>query len=160
MAHFALVDENNVVVDVFFLDNSVITDENGEEQEALGIQHMHHHHGDDFGVDAKWIQTSFNQNFRGNYAFIGGKYHTDVRTLGKESVDVFLPPKPFASWLLHELEARWVSPAGDPPELTEEQEAAGEFYIWDEDGWSNSTRTGDETGWVLVNETTVANYLD
>lgn len=156
MAHYAELNAENEVVDVVFLSNDIITDENGEEQEALGIQHLHTHHG----AEKTWVQTSYNRNFRGNYAFLGGGYYTGVRTMGEESVDVFLDPRPYDSWLIHEQEARWVSPVGDEPELTEEQVEAGEFYVWDEEGWDDSTRSGDATGWVLVNETTVANYLD
>lgn len=156
MAHFAEIDEENKVVDVVFLSNDIVTDENGEEVEQLGIDHLLTHHG----ADRNWVQTSYNANFRGNYAFLGGSYLTNVRSLGEESVDIFIDPKPFVSWVIHEMEARWTSPVGDAPELTEEQEEAGLFYVWDEEGWQQSTRSGDATGWVLVDDTTARNYLD
>ena len=156
MAHYAELNEQNEVIEVLYVSNDVITNEAGEEVEQLGIDHLHTHHG----ADRIWVQTSYNASFRGNYAMISGAYMTNVRTLGEESADIFIDPKPFASWLIHELEARWVSPVGDEPELTEEQEASEEFYIWDEEAWQQSTRSGDATGWVLVNETTVLTYLD
>ena len=156
MAHYAELNAEGEVIDVLFVSNDVITDENGEEVEQLGIDHLHTHHG----ADRIWVQTSYNANFRGNYAYIGGTYRTDVRTLGEESTDIFINPKPFVSWVIHEMEARWTSPVGDAPELTEEQEEAEMFYLWDEEGWQQSTRSGDATGWVLVTEATASQYLN
>lgn len=156
MAHYAELNEENEVIDVLYVSNDIITNEDGEEVEQLGIDHLQTHHG----ADRIWVRTSYSGSFRGNYAMISGAYMTNVRTLGEETVDIFIDPKPFASWVLHENEARWVAPVGDEPELTEEQEAAKQFYIWNEEGWQQSTRSGDATGWVLVDETTLLTYLD
>ena len=150
MAHYAELNAENEVIDVVFLSNDIITDENGEEVEQLGIDHLHTHHG----ADRIWVQTSYNKNFRGNYAHLGGTYRINVRTLGEESTDIFIDPKPFDSWVIHEMEARWTSPVGDAPELTEEQEETDMFYLWDEEAWQQSSQSGDATGWVLVNEAT------
>ena len=65
--------------------------------------------------------------FRGNYAGIGMLYDEDN--------DIFIPKKPYASWVLNTAEARWQSPIGDAPEL-EESEALTHIYQWNEDNQS------------------------
>ena len=67
MAHFAELDSNNVVLQVIVVDNDNTHDENGVEQEELGIAYCKSL----FGQDTKWIQTSYNSNFRGAFAGIG-----------------------------------------------------------------------------------------
>jgi len=68
MAHFAELDENNVVIRVVAVANDVIIDENGIEQENIGIGYLRGILG---GV---WKQTSYNATFRGKYAGIGDIY--------------------------------------------------------------------------------------
>lgn len=82
MAHFAELDPNNVVLRVLVVSNEDITDENGQEQEALGVTFLQGL----FGADTRWIQTSYNANFRGKYAGIGDTYD--------EVADVFVTPEP------------------------------------------------------------------
>jgi len=68
MAHFAELDETNTVKQVIVVHNNELVDENGIESEQKGI---------DFCVNlfgGKWIQTSYNSNFRGTYAGIGMIY--------------------------------------------------------------------------------------
>lgn len=67
MAHFAQLDENNVVTQVIVVSNDVLVD-NGVEREELGVQFCESHFG------GKWVQTSYNANFRGKYAAIGDTY--------------------------------------------------------------------------------------
>lgn len=64
MAHFARI-ENNMVTQVIVVNNEVLLDENGIEQESLGAVFCSNIFG---GI---WIQTSYNANFRGKYAGIG-----------------------------------------------------------------------------------------
>jgi len=64
MAHFAELDENNIVIRVLVVSNEDITDENGIEQEALGVTYLQNL----FGPSTIWKQTSYNNNFRGRYA--------------------------------------------------------------------------------------------
>jgi len=78
MAHFAELDENNVVLRVTVVDNSVLLDENGIEQEALGLTHLEH-------LGGRWVQTSYNKTFRKNYAAIGYTYDAQR--------DAFIAPK-------------------------------------------------------------------
>jgi hypothetical protein len=65
MAHFAEIDENNIVKRVLVLNNEVLLDENNQEQESLGIALLHNTFG------GEWVQTSYNGNFRGYYAAPG-----------------------------------------------------------------------------------------
>jgi len=73
MAHFARV-ENNIVREVIVINNEVITDENGIEQEQLGIDFCKSL----YGQDTEWIQTSYNGNFRGRYAGSGMIYDAEL----------------------------------------------------------------------------------
>jgi hypothetical protein len=69
MAHFAQLDENNVVLQVIVVNNNELI-EGGEESEAKGIGFCKVM----FGADTRWVQTSYNANFRGIYAGIGYTY--------------------------------------------------------------------------------------
>jgi hypothetical protein len=70
MAHFAKLDENNKVIEVIVVSNDNIVDENGEENEEIGIQFCRIIQGQ----NTNWKQTSYNGNFRGRYAGIGMYY--------------------------------------------------------------------------------------
>ena len=85
MAHFAKIGLNNKVIGVHVLHDNVLKDANGAEQEVLGIDFLTKLHG-----WAIWKQTSYNANFRGNYAGIGYTYMENVRTLGVASTDIFI----------------------------------------------------------------------
>lgn len=125
MAHFCKLDENNIVTQVIVVSNDDIKDANGVEDEILGIAFCKKLLG------GNWKQTSYNNNIRVRYAGIGYSYNA--------TLDAFVPPKPFESWVLVNETADWVSPVGPAPELTAEQTEALSFYSWDE-----------ETGtWVL-----------
>lgn len=67
MAHFARI-ENGYVQQVIVVNNEVLLDENGIEQEAIGAQFC----ADLFG--GQWVQTSYNGNFRGAFAGSGMIY--------------------------------------------------------------------------------------
>lgn len=101
MAHFAELDENNVVKQVIVIDNNELLD-NGVESETKGIEFCVNLLG---GI---WVQTSYNSKFRKNYAGIGYTYDP-VR-------DAFISPKPFESWLLDEDTCAWRSPTPIPTE--------------------------------------------
>lgn len=79
MAHFAELDDNNIVKQVIVVHNNELLD-NGVESEAKGTAFCQSLFG------GKWIQTSYNGNIRKNYAGIGYTYD--------ESIDAFIPPKP------------------------------------------------------------------
>ena len=79
MAHFAELDENNIVKQVIVVHNNELLDENGMESEQKGIDFCVAHYG------GTWIQTSYNGTFRGQYAGIGYAYDSVT--------DVFIAPK-------------------------------------------------------------------
>jgi hypothetical protein len=139
MAHFAKLDENNIVTQVIVVDNKDITDPHtGEEDEILGIAFCKKLLG------GKWVQTSYNNNMRVRYAGIGYSYNA--------ALDAFIPPKPFESWVLNNETANWESPLGAAPELTEEEVAENSVYRWDEDAYQED----NTTGWVLETPETPA----
>ena len=140
MAHFAQLDENNVVTQVIVVGNSDTSDVNGVEAESIGVAFCQSL----LGADTNWKQTSYNSNMRGNYAGIGMKYMTGVATLGVGSTDVFISEQPYASWTISTTEAQWEAPITQPT-LTDEQRAAGSYYTWDESAY----QADNSTGWTL-----------
>ena len=142
MAHFAQLNSNNVVTNVIVVGNDDISDSNGTEVETIGVSFCQKL----IGADTNWKQTSYNNNMRGNFAGIGYTYMENVATLGVGSTDIFIQQQPHASWTISTTEARWVSPLGDVPDLTDEQEAANSYYTWDEDAY----QADNTTGWVLI----------
>ena len=141
MAHFAQLDENNVVTQVIVVGNSDTADVNGVESESIGVAFCQSL----LGADTNWKQTSYNSNMRGNYAGIGMKYMTGVATLGVGSTDVFMPEQPHASWTISTTEAQWEAPITQPT-LTDEQREAGSYYAWDESAY----QADNSTGWTLT----------
>lgn len=107
MAHFAQLDENNIVTQVIVVNNSELL-ENGVESEAKGIAFCQSLLG---GI---WKQTSYNGNIRANYAGIGYKYDQDF--------DVFIAPQPYPSWKLNYTTYKWEAPVTKPDN--------GEGYVW------------------------------
>lgn len=112
MAHFAKLNPNNIVEQVIVVSNDVILDENGVEQEELGINFCKNL----FGQSTVWKQTSYNNSFRKNYAGIGYTYDA-IR-------DAFIPPKPYNSWILNEETCVWDPPIPRPVD--------GTGYLWDD----------------------------
>ena len=94
MSHFAKV-ENGIVTQVIVAEQNVI------DSSLFG---------------SGWVQTSYNGTFRKNYAGIGDTYDADR--------DAFIPPKPYASWVLDENTCSWVAPTACPDDNS--------FYIWNE----------------------------
>jgi hypothetical protein len=110
MAHFAKLDENNVVTQVIVVANSDTADASGVEKEHIGAAFCERLFG------GTWKQTSYNGNKRKNYAGIGYTY--------REDIDAFVPPKPYASYVLNEATAQWEPPIPMPDD--------GGKYTWDE----------------------------
>jgi hypothetical protein len=113
MAHWAELDENNIVTRVLVGDNN---DPAGDEGYQWLIDNL----------GGKWVKTSYNTisgqhtsggtPLRGNYAGIGYSYD--------EELDAFIPPKPFESWALNTEKFNWDAPKAYPTD--------GKFYTWDE----------------------------
>ncbi len=114
MAHFAQIADDGTVLTVTVISNEVLTDEDGVEQEQLGKDLCQSLFG------GTWVQTSYNNNFRKRFAFIGGAYDS--------ANNVFLFPKPFPSWTL-DGEYEWQPPTPYPSD--------GKAYLWSEEsgGW-------------------------
>ena len=117
MAHYALLNEDNIVLQVLCVDNQFILDENGNEIEELAIQKCIEGLND---PNAILVKTSINRNIRVKYAQIGDTYD--------ENLDVFISPKPFPSWVLDTNTAKWVAPVSIP-----ENEPENGYYFWSED---------------------------
>jgi len=111
MAHFAQLNEENLVTQVIVVANQDTADQDGVENEAIGIEFCTNLLG------GKWVQTSYNANIRKNYAGIGYKYDA--------TLDAFIPPQPFASWTLNEETAQWEAPTPYPDDEKR--------YTWDEE---------------------------
>ena len=147
MAHFAKLGANSKVIQVLTMDNDKILNADGVEDESVGQQYLETHNN---WPAQMWIQTSYNTSgnthnsgdnskaFRGNYAGIGYEWDEDN--------NIFWPKKPYASWVKNTTDARWQSPIGDAPALTEEQssqnEAGTNGWIYD---WNESAQTWDLT---------------
>ena len=122
MAHFAEVDENNIVLRVLVVDD--LHESNGQEFLANTL-----------GLGGTWIKTSYNTiggvhtnggtPLRKNYAGIGYSYDS--------SRDAFISPKPYPSWLLNETSCLWEAPVARPTEG---------LYTWNE----------ETTSWDLITE--------
>lgn len=151
MAHFAKIGLNSKVIAVHGLDNNKMLNASNVEDETVGVQELTRIHGWPL-----WVQTSYNtrgnkyynndgsegdqtKKLRGNYAGIG--YIWD------EDNNLFFPPKPYASWLKYNAEARWRSPIGDAPALTTEQASQNTANTH---RWSYNWNEGAQS-WDLVN---------
>ena len=105
MAHYAFLDENNIVTEVIVgIDETELIE--GKDPETW--------YGEFRGQTCK--RTSYNNNIRKNYAGIGYTYDAER--------DAFIPPKPFDSWILNEETCRWEAPVAYPDD--------GNDYTWDE----------------------------
>ena len=113
MAHFAKLDENNRVITVVVVDNADTADENGVEDETIGVAFLQA-----MFPGTNWKQTSYNDNMRVNYAAIGESvYYPEL--------DAFIADCPHASWTLNTETKRWEAPIPDPGSFLME-------YDWNE----------------------------
>lgn len=119
MAHFAEIGLNNTVLRVVVVHNNELMD-NGQESESKGAEFCRNMFG------GTWVQTSYNGTFRKNFAGQGYTYDSER--------DAFIPPKPFASWVLNETTCLWEAPTAMPDD--------GKRYKWNE----------PTTSWVEITE--------
>ena len=106
MSHFAEINTDNIVQRVIVA-----------EQDFINSGAV----GDSFN----WVQTSYNGNFRKNYAGSGYTYD--------KTRDAFIAPQPYPSWTLVEATCQWEAPVAYPTD--------GKMYTWDEDttNWVEAT---------------------
>jgi len=134
MAHFAKIDLNNDVVDCIVIHNDVAPSEAAGQEFIANV----------LKKEGTWLQTSYNTvadvhrlggtPLRGNFGTKGSTWDPVL--------EIFMPPKPFPSWVMSNSASKWTSPIGDRPSFTAEQEsqnAAGThdwLYYWDEENLS------------------------
>ena len=120
MAHYAFLDQNNIVVEVIVgIDETELIE--GLDPETWYSQFR--------GLPCK--RTSYNSNIRKNYAGIGFTYDSEL--------DAFIAPKPFDSWILNPEICQWEAPSPYPSDDL--------VYFWDESelDWILSDFTHDPT---------------
>jgi hypothetical protein len=113
MAHFAQINQSNIVLQVIVISDDDAPDPAPYHSEPYGQAFIHHI----LKLPGTWKQTSYNGSFRKNYAGIGYTYD-EVR-------DAFIPPKPYNSWILNEDTCLWEPPLPYPSD--------GNLYDWDEE---------------------------
>jgi hypothetical protein len=114
MAHFAEINENNIVKQVIVINNQVLLEADNTESEIKGIDFCESLYG-----HRNWVQTSYNGNFRYNYAGIGYTWDADN--------NAFYAPQPYPSWTLNE-DYKWEAPIPYPEDGSPEK-----IYAWDEE---------------------------
>ena len=136
MAHYAELNEENIVVNVVVVGNDITHDENGVEQEQLGIDYLN----DLLPDSGTWIQTSYNHNTRTNYAAIGFRYNAEL-----DRFEMTEPPPLYPSWTFDD----------ETGTYTEPLPRAGKAWWWDEEtvSWIRGAEPpwhkgwDDDTGW-------------
>jgi len=125
MASFAKIGLNNKVIEVLSVNNEMLKDSNGVEQEVNGIDFLTKLTG-----WAIWKQTSYN-TIAGTHTNNGTplrKNHAGIGYTYDETRDAFIPPKPFNSWILNNNTCLWVAPIPMPTEELENNQ----YYSWNE----------------------------
>lgn len=119
MAHFAKLNENNIVTEVVVVNNDILLEVDGTESEDKGKAFLN----SVFGT-SNWVKTSYNGNFRKQFAGVGYTFDYDN--------NVFISPKPFESWTLNE-NFDWQPPVNIPSDFN------GINYLWNEENqnWEN-----------------------
>jgi hypothetical protein len=110
MAHFAQINENNIVTQVIVVADSDCGGGQYPESDPIGAAFCSRLLG------GTWKQTSYNNNFRKHYAGVGYTFDVDR--------DAFISPKPYPSWLLVEESCLWEAPVPMPNDE--------DVYYWDE----------------------------
>jgi hypothetical protein len=112
MAHFAKLDDNNVVLEINVVSNDALDNLPYPQSEPKGIVFL----ANWSNGHTNWKQTSYNASFRKFYAGIGYTYDAVL--------DAFIAPKPYPSWLLNTETCQWQPPTPYPSD--------GNMYTWDE----------------------------
>ena len=135
MAHFAKLDQDNIVITVNVVHNNELLVD-GVVSEQNGIDFLNNF----FNTNDNWKKTSYNTQggvhklsgtpFRKNYAGIGYTYD--------ESRDAFIPPQSYSSWTLNDDTCRWEAPVAYPDD--------GKRYHWNEVAY----QADNTQGWDLT----------
>ena len=116
MAHFAQINESNIVTQVIVVSNNDCGGGEYPGSDSIGAAFCHTLLG------GTWKQTSYNNNFRKRYAGIGYTFNAEL--------DAFIAPQPYPSWTLNTETADWEAPTPRPTE-----------GVWT---WNESTQQWDE----------------
>jgi hypothetical protein len=114
MAHFAQLDENNIVTRVLAVDNKDVGDLPFPESEPVGVAFLQQ-----LFPGTQWVQTSYNDQFRARFAGVGHVFDASWGDVGG-----FRTESPFPSWTLDPASFDWVSPIPMPDD--------GKLYMWRE----------------------------
>ena len=117
MAHFAEIDSDNKVLRVVVACNEDVNANGGDQSESAAEHFKTVAPLSILGV--KWVQTSYNSNFRNTFAGIGSTYD--------EANDVFIASQPYPSWVLNNF--KWEPPVPKPEDDIDNPV----IYVWDED---------------------------
>ena len=133
MAHFAELDKDNKVLRVLVFDNNDVNAHGGDQSEEAA-----EYIKSSFGTSkdgVKWVQTSYNNNFRKQYVGVGFTYNP--------TADVFIAPQPYPSWSLNETTWDWDAPVIYPTIVMMNDNRLGIY--WDESGlvWLARDLTND-----------------
>jgi len=124
MAHFAKLGVGNKVLKVVVVSNNVAT------TEQVGVDFLNNL----YGTNDIWKQTSYN-TIGGEHIFAGTPFRKNYAVKGftyDQTLDAFIPSKPFNSWTLNETTCLWEAPV-EQPVLTEEEIDNRKYYKWNED---------------------------
>lgn len=113
MAHFAKLNDQNIVIDVNVVNNETINNLPFPDSEAVGVSFL----TEWSGGYSNWKQTSYNNNFRKRFAGLGHTYDA--------SLDAFITPSPFSGWMLNLDTCEWEAPIPYPTD--------GNQYYWNEE---------------------------
>jgi hypothetical protein len=177
MACFAKVKSNGIVVQVESVDNSILLDENGVEQEQLGIDFLRKLYNEPNG---NWKQGSYGTYNGEHYTFDENNdmhlsadqskafriHHPGINYIWDETLQGFLPPKPYPSWVLHtgektatRLRYEWYPPIPDPNIIGTGDPDTPEHVpynaSWDEENqrWTAYLGTNTDTLYIWNQET-------
>ena len=123
VAHFAKLDDNNLVLEVAFIPNEDLDNAEYPKSEALGITKL----TNDTGY-SKWKQTSQSSSFRGHFAQQNYTYDT--------TNDIFIPIKPYKSWIYNSDSKAWKPPTNYPSD--------NNVYVWNETNYQDDNTKGWE----------------
>jgi len=156
MAHFAKIDDNNIVTEVIKIDNSITDPETtGSDTEQLGKDFI----ADTLKLNGTWIQCSYEGNIRNKFPAIGDTWDA--------SKDKFIPSQPYASWSWNNSDNAWEAPIDHPlKDLVDKDFPTGypqEFidvneknppwiYVWNETKHQADTAEPKTIGWELVEQ--------
>jgi hypothetical protein len=125
MASFAKIGLNSKVIEVLSVNNEVLKDSNGIEQEDIGVDFLTKLTGYPL-----WKQTSYNTygGVHNNNGTPLRKNHAGIGMIYDETRDAFIEQKPFNSWVLNEDTCLWNAPVAYPSD--------GDIYVWNEQNLS------------------------